>query len=59
MKPLKVEDIQGKTWGEVVRYFKPEATDEQVEIILWEKTCYPMSVKDTLAQLNELFCSKP
>ena len=55
MKALKVEDLEGKQWGEVVRHYKPEATDEEVDLILWEETCYPMSTVETINQLNALF----
>ena len=58
MKALKIEDLEGKSWGEVIRYFKPDATDEEVDYILWEETCYPMSTEETLKQLNEIFGAK-
>ena len=55
MKALKIEDLENKTWGEIVRHYKPEATDEEVDFILWEQTCYPMDNFTTIEQLNVLF----
>jgi len=55
MKPLELEDLENKTWGEIVRYYKPESTDEEVDSILWEHTCYPMDNFTTIQQLNVLF----
>ena len=29
------------TWGELVREYFPDATDDEVDFILWEKTGFP------------------
>ena len=33
--------MNAKTIGEVVREYIPDATDEEIEFIVWEKTGYP------------------
>lgn len=38
-----------------VRYFKPEASDQECDFILWEKTCFPASTETMIAQLNQYF----
>lgn len=58
MKALKLEDIEGKSWKEVVRHYKPNATDEDVDFILWERTCFPSCNETTLKQLNTIFNAK-
>lgn len=56
MKALTIEDIKKLTsWGDIVRHYKPDVTDEEADFILWEKTCYPMSTVETIKQLNEFF----
>ena len=59
MKALKIEDLGEWTWGEVVRYYKPDATHEEIDFILFEQTCYPLSDVETINQLNELFKATP
>jgi hypothetical protein len=60
MKPqLTHDEVDGKmTWTEVVRYYKPDATDDEVEYLLWNETCYPFSDESTLKQINRFFNSK-
>jgi hypothetical protein len=57
-KPLKLDDIVGKTWRDVVRHYKPEATSEEADYILWERTCFPSCNETTLKQLNTIFNAK-
>lgn len=38
------------TWWDLVRKYFPEATDEECEYILWEKTAYPMGNVNTVEQ---------
>jgi len=59
MKALKIEDLGEWTWGKVVRYYKPDATHEEIDSILFELTCYPLSDVETINQLNELFKATP
>ncbi len=42
------------TWGDVMRTFKPELTDDEVEFILWGKTCYPFDIQTTINQIEKL-----
>ena len=32
---------KGKTWGDLVREYFPQASDDEVEYILWTHTGYP------------------
>lgn len=41
--------------SELVKYFKPDATKEEIDFILWEKTCFPFDLERTIRQLNEYF----
>lgn len=43
------------SWGDVIRYYKPDATDDEIEFILWEKTCYPMDSETTVKQVYQYF----
>ncbi len=55
MEDLTVEyAIKNKfTTIDLVKYFKPEWSDEQCDFYLWEKTCYPFSMEATISQLNQ------
>ena len=55
MKALNSSECEMKSWEGIVRYFKPDATEDEIEFILWEQTCYPFSHEETIKQLNELF----
>ena len=45
-----------KTWSDLVRSIWTNTTDEQVELLLWETTCFPMGspleVRDQLQDLH-------
>mgnify|MGYP003323478920 CR=1 FL=1 len=44
------------TWPELVRTIWPKATDDQVELLLWETTCYPMgSAEQVEQQLRDIY----
>lgn len=52
---LTKEQVDGKmTWQEVIRYYKPDATDDECEYLLWNETCFPFSDETTLKQLEAL-----
>mgnify|MGYP001608225562 CR=1 FL=1 len=36
-----MNEVRDKTFGEVVREYFPEATDDDIEHILWGQTGYP------------------
>jgi hypothetical protein len=57
MNPLTVQHaIDNQFRGiDLVKYFKPDLSDEECDYILWQKTCFPMSLKRTIEQLNEMF----
>jgi hypothetical protein len=40
---------------ELVKYFNPDWTDEECDYFLWEFTCFPFSLEETVKQLNERF----
>ena len=43
------------TWADCIKHYKPEATKEECEYILWEHTCYPFDAETTLEQIKEYF----
>lgn len=44
---------------DLVKHFRPEWTDEECEYYLWEFTCFPFSLEETVKQLNEKLNSLP
>ena len=38
-----------------IKYFKPEWSDEQCDIYLWEFTSFPLSIESMINQLNKKF----
>ena len=43
------------TWADLVRKYFPDADDQLVEFILWEKTCFPLCDAETVdKQLRKL-----
>lgn len=55
MTEISEKEFEGKTWGDVVRQYKPDATDEEVEYILWNETCYPFDTETALKQIHAFF----
>ena len=57
MKPLTVEyAIENKFNAlDLIKYFSPNITDEEADFLLWERTCFPFSLEETIKQLNEIF----
>ncbi len=50
---------KAKTWGDVVREYVPDATDKEVDFILWEYTCYPQCPEETIRkQLKHRYPSR-
>lgn len=42
------------TWFDLARRFFPDADDELIDFLLWERTCYPMgSVLQVARQLKK------
>ena len=40
---------------DVVRLYRPDMTDEQVDYVLWEETCFPMgSLSQWWKQVDDL-----
>lgn len=44
-----------KTWGDVVREFKPGATDDEVNYILWNESAYPFAPYETIMKQIKTF----
>jgi len=38
---------------DLIKHFKPDWTDEQCDFYIWEYTCYPFDLEETVKQLNE------
>ena len=60
MKKLTKEYIlQNKlTSVMLVKYFKPDWTDEKCDQYLWNKTCFPFNLQTTIHQLNDQLLSE-
>lgn len=60
MKPLTLEFAKENKFTplDLVRYFEPDAPEEKCDYILWEQTCFPFSIEQTIAQLNNLYLNK-
>lgn len=41
-----------------VRYYFPEFNDDTCDVILLERTCYPMCMDTTLTQLYDIYVNK-
>ena len=51
---IKIEDIVGKSYFDVLKSEIPNITDEFADYILWEKTCYPIgSTQQIIDDLNK------
>lgn len=59
LKPeLKHIDVNGKlTWRQVFEYYFTEITDEQIDFILFNETCYPFDTERTLHHIYQLYKS--
>jgi len=49
------KDIDGKTWQEIFQYYWPKITNEAINVMLWEHTCYPFSSKEAAHQVFEIY----
>jgi len=56
-KELTINEVikEKLTWGEVVRHYDPKITDDKVDYILWNETCYPFDNETTVKQIYQLF----
>jgi len=43
------------TWIDYFRKFKEDITEEEVDNILWEETCYPFNDETTMKQVETYF----
>lgn len=59
MKELTIDKAIENKFNPIdcVKYYFPEYTDKMCDYILWEETCFPMSMKTTLKQLHNKFLS--
>ncbi len=57
MKPLTIEHaIENRfTAIDVIKYFKPDWSDNECDFYIWEFTCYPFSFEVMIEQLNNRF----
>jgi hypothetical protein len=47
---------KNRAWGDLVRQYKPNATAEEIDFILWEHTCYPFGNEEMVRKnLKELY----
>lgn len=43
------------TWKEAIKYYFPNAEDDECDFILWEKTCFPFDREYTLDDLYRYY----
>jgi hypothetical protein len=57
MEKLTLEySIENKfTPNMCVNWYFPDYSDEQCNYVLWEETCFPMSMETTLEQLYKMY----
>ena len=57
LKPLTLEYAIKNHFSPIdcIKYFKPEWSDEQCDIYLWEFTSFPLSIETMINQLNKKF----
>ena len=57
LKPLTMEYAIKNHFSPIdcIKYFKPEWSDEQCDIYLWEFTSFPLSIESMINQLNKKF----
>lgn len=49
---LKIEDVNNKlTWPQVFRHYFPSISDNEIDFILMERTCYPFDSEQALKQV--------
>ncbi len=44
-----------KTWQELFVEYKQDITDDDINYILWNETCYPFDDKITVEQIDQHF----
>jgi hypothetical protein len=54
-EPLTLEQAIERRYTPIdcVKYYRPNWTNKQCDVYLWENTCYPMSNEILLEQLNK------
>lgn len=55
-----LKELAGKsiTWMDLARRYKPDITEDELEYILWNETCYPFHAETTVKQLLEYINKK-
>ncbi len=43
------------TMQDCIKHYFPDITDEEIEFILWEKTCFPFSDETSINQLYTFY----
>jgi hypothetical protein len=56
-EPLTLEKVKEEKMNgiDAIHYFKPEWTNDECELFLWECTCFPFSTEQLINQLNDKF----
>lgn len=49
-----MEKYEGKTWLQIAQEIKPDITEDEVENILWNETCYPFDTETALKELIKI-----
>lgn len=51
--------IEGQTWRDVFQKYKPDITDDEINYILWNETCFPFDNEITLKQIESFLNGSP
>lgn len=51
----KLTTTDGMTWKEVFHYYFPNMGDSEIDMLLWEMTCFPFDVEQTLEQIYQIY----
>lgn len=52
---LTLEQAKDMTWGQLIGYYFPKWTKQEIDWFIWNQTCYPFSTQKTLDQLYEYY----
>lgn len=52
-----IVELKQMTWGDVVKHYWPDISEDEVDRILWEETCYPFDTKLSLKQIYNKYQS--
>lgn len=52
---LTLEQAKEMTWVQLVEYYFPKWTSQEVDYFIWNETCFPFATQVALDQLYEYY----